>query len=378
MTFLAGVQVLQGIESLDKARWAALEGGRFFYQSYEWLSWVASATAGDDFYCIVVDSSSRWVGGMACYVVQDFDDSWTAWYDPIAVFMEGDPEAERRKQAWRPTVLLGSRAGYTSDVVTASDLGQSERREVAALLLAEGRKLAGSRACALMYSPEQTCTLACLSSSGGSKPFPVSANTRIDVIKGAEYESRFTRRRRGNIRRERDAFLRNKSTVSEHRLSECVDDVVPLLGNVHRRHGADETDVDVWHYLESQAGVLDDASKVFVERVDGRAAGFSLCYQWGRQLHVRVVGFDYSAAAPYSYFNLAFYLPVAYAERAGLDSVHLGVGTYEAKIARGAVLEPLWSVVWAPTVDDARWLEAGMKPGEDARQAAALGWQFWV
>jgi uncharacterized protein len=207
---------------------------------------------------------------------------------------------------------------------------------------------------------------------GAARPILTSANTRI----GASWTdldaflSSFPRRRRYNLQREIDVFRSSGSRLVCARLSECLDDVGPLLGNVHRKHGAADTDSDTTQYLKTQAAHLDDISTVFLEVAEGRPVGFSLCYEWQQELHVRVVGFDYNRSARFAYFNLAYYLPLEHAIRRGLHHVHLGPGTYEAKTSRGAVLDPTWSVVWPPTDDNRAWFEQVRHPGEDALEAA--------
>lgn len=58
-----------------------------------------------------------------------------------------------------------------------------------------------------------------------------------------------------------------------------------------------------------------------------------------------MVGFDYEALADaFEYFNLTIYIPLRYAFAHGLKRIHLGRESYVAKLRRGAVAEPLWSV----------------------------------
>jgi hypothetical protein len=171
------------------------------------------------------------------------------------------------------------------------------------------------------------------------------------------------------MKREIELFHSSGPRIVETTLSECCEEVGPLLGNLHRKHGAEDSDADTTRYLKSQAAVLDNASRVFLEVEQDRPVGFSLCYEWGNELHVRVVGFNYDCSSRFAYFNLAYYLPLEYAIGRGMDCIHVGAGTYGAKVSRGGVLEPLWSVVWPPDDQDAAWFEACKQAGEDAREA---------
>jgi uncharacterized protein len=267
---------------------------------------------------------------------------------------------------------VGSVAGYSSDVLVDAGVEDDDCSVVASLLCA-ARGLADrhARSMALMYASHATMTAA-LRSHPGATAVLTSANTAIDARRGDfnGYLDSFPQRRRANLRREISRFRESGGTLVELRLSECLDVVGPMLGNVHRKHGAADTDADTTRYLSSQADLLDDVSRVFLHVVDGRPASFSLSYQWGRQLHVRVVGFDYVRSASFAYFNLAYYRPLACAVERGLDSVHLGPGTYAAKVLRGAALDPTWSLVWAPDAENGAWFRKVQQPGADAREAA--------
>jgi uncharacterized protein len=367
-------QVETSLSTIDPAEWTRLENGRSFYQSYPWLSWVEESSAADAFYVLARDPGGTLVGALPAYVIAAANTSWSSWYDPLNVFAGHDATATERRSAWFPLLLLGSMAGYHSDFLVDRSLDEDEQRAVIRALALRCTALAGARhtrSMAMMYAPEGTATAVAGAGLGAREPILTSANTRINASWSNldAFLNSFPRRRRYNIQREIDLFRSSGSRIVESRLSDCLHEVGPLLGNVHRKHGASDTDADTTHYLATQIDHLDDVSRVFLEVADGRPAGFSLCYEWGRELHVRVVGFDYERSARFSYFNLAYYLPLNYAIQRGLENIYLGTGTYEAKAARGAVLDPTWSLVWPPDDDNASWFEAVKRPGEDAQEA---------
>lgn len=85
----------------------------------------------------------------------------------------------------------------------------------------------------------------------------------------------------------------------------------------------------------------------------GQLVGFSLAYKWGGTLWLRAVGFDYGQLrGGYEYFNLVFYQPLYYAYACGLERLHLGRESYEAKVNRGGRLSPLWGVELKPGIMD--------------------------
>lgn len=368
------MHVETSIARIDSAEWTRLENGRSLYQSRPWLSWAENNCGADAFYILARDPAGSLVGAVPAYLVSGADTSWNSWYDPLTVFAGGDGQTKNRRSVWFPLLLVGSLSGYHSDVLVDPSLDDVDQAAVTRALVHRCRSLADARharSMAMMYAPEGTAVAVSRGGLGATQPILTSANTRI----GASWSdldaflNSFTRRRRYNMQREIDLFRSGGSQIVDARLSECLQEVGPLLGNVHRKHGAADSDLDTTQYLKTQAAHLNDISRVFLELADGKPVGFSLCYEWGQELHVRVVGFDYERSARFAYFNLAYYLPLDYAIRRGFSHIHLGPGTYEAKASRGAVLDPTWSLVWPPDDDNRAWFEQVKHPGEDSQEA---------
>jgi len=371
----AQTQVEPSIARIDWAEWTRLENGRSLYQSHPWLSWAEKNCAADAFYVLARDPAGTLVGAVPTYLLSVSNTSWNSWYDPLTAFTSDDAGTMRRRSVWFPLLLLGSLSGYHCDVLVDPSLEDADQRTVTRALILRCQSLADARharSMAMMYAPEATARAVARDGLGATQPILTSANTRISAswTDLNAFLNSFSRRRRYNMQREIDLFRAGESHIVETRLSDCLQDVGPLLGNVHRKHGAADSDLDTTQYLRSQAAHLNDISRVFLEIADGQPVGFSLCYEWGRELHVRVVGFDYERSARFAYFNLAYYLPLDYAIRRGFSHIHLGPGTYGAKASRGAVLDPTWSLVWPPDDESRAWFEQVKHPGEDAREAS--------
>jgi predicted N-acyltransferase len=369
------ISVEPSISRIDPTEWRRLDQGRSLYQSHPWLSWAESNCAADALYVLARKPGGELVGAVPAYLLSGVDTSWNTWYDPLTVFAGDANETADRRSAWFPLLLVGSVSGYHSDVLVDPSLSATEKRVVTRELVLRCRSLAderGALSMAMMYVPQRTAfTIAC-SVPGATQPILTSANTRISASWPDldSFLSSFTHRRRYNMQRELDVFGSASSRVVETRLSDCLDAVGPLLGNVHRRHGAADTDLVTTEYLRSQASHLDHVSTVFLELAGDDPVGFSLCFEWGRELYVRVAGFDYERSARFAYFALGYYLPLHYAMRRGLGGIHLGPGTYQAKTSRGAALDPTWSLVWSPDRENTAWFERVKQPGEDAHEAA--------
>jgi predicted N-acyltransferase len=369
------IEVVESIEAIDSDAWARLEGGCSLYQGHAWLAWAEESCGAQVRYLTAHDRAGALVGALPAYLLTGTDTTWNSWYDPLTV-LAGDPAGARlHHSTWFPLLLLGGVSGYHSDVLVSPTLGEIDRRAVIRELVRGGRLLAaacGAHSTAMMYAPETTAVTVASLMPGASTPVLTSASTRIRATwrDFDHYLASFPSRRRCNLRREVDLFGATGHRVVQARLSDCVEFIGPLLGNVHRRHGAADSDEDTLSYLASQVPHLDPVSTVFLELDDDGPVGFSLCMEWGGDLVVRVVGFDYERSARFAYFTLAYYRPLEYAIGRGLGGVELGPGTYQAKVARGATLQPTWSVVWPPDEDEASWFERARRPGPDAEEAA--------
>ena len=363
------------LASIEAAEWAALEGGRNLYLSYPWLCWAESSCGAAPAYVLARDAGGRLVGAVPTYLVTGVDTSWNSWYDPLTVLVGDRVQAAARRPAWFPLLALGSLSGYRGEILLEPSLTQLDRRDVIGALMRRCGALAGAlgaKALAMMYVSQPVAIAAAQGLAGSSKPILTSAGASIDA-RWPDLDAFLNaapRRRRNNMQREMEVFRTSASRVVESRLADCLEAVGPLLGNVHRRHGAEDSDRDTTDYLRSQAAHLNDVSRVFLEVLDGQPVGFSLCYEWGRRLYVRVVGFDYERSARFAYFNLAYYLPLAHAIRRGLTCIDVGPGTYEAKTGRGAVLDPTWALVWQRDQESRAWFDSVSQVGEDAREAA--------
>jgi len=376
------LQVETRLADVGAADWAALDHDGGLYQSRPWLTWAETSCGAEPFYVLARNRAGVLVGAVPAYLLSASNTSWNSWYDPLNLFVGDDPETPDRRPDWFPLLAVGSVSGYSSEVLLHPSLDEIGRRDVTRLLLQRCRLLTDEQSAssmALMYAPPATAAAGWEGGTAPAPPVPTSAGTRISACWPdlESYLRSFPSRRRGKLKHEIDVFRSGGSRVVECRLSQCLAQVGPLLGNVHRRHGADDTDVDTAHYLQTQAVQLDEISTVFLEVIDDTPVGFSLCYTWGRDVHVRVVGFDYQRSTRFAYFNLAFYLPLAYAIRHRLRAVHLGPGTYQAKVSRGAVLEPNWSLVWPPNGDHGRWFARRRHASEEALEAARWGQETW-
>jgi hypothetical protein len=134
-----------------------------------------------------------------------------------------------------------------------------------------------------------------------------------------------------------------------------------LVSRHARRYGLDEPAAGLAVHLSAIAQVFGDDALLFAAFRGGELVAAALGLIHGAHLYMRMVGNDRDAVGgTASHFVLAFYRPLQLCAERGLDGVHLGLSIDRTKRARGASIEPLWTVVLGalPAPVDARALQA--------------------
>jgi predicted N-acyltransferase len=285
-------------------------------------------------------------------------------YNHFELFIEPTCGAAANRAEWFPALLGGTRAGYANEVLLAPHLTAEEGGRVSASILRALFRMADVhqvRSVAFMYLNSQGVRDVGPHLGPDSRLLLTDADTFLDVSWSTfdEYLRWLTANRRRSAKREIRQFHGSGFKVSIGKLSEWYEEAGPLLSNLMNRYGARLTPEQMTRYLANQAAVLDDESVVFLCHQSGNLVGFSLFYDWAGTLYGRVCGLDYDRAGSNAeYFNLAYYLPIRYAIEQGLRSIRFGIKSYDAKLMRGAKLEPLWSAITASSSTSPQWRDA--------------------
>jgi uncharacterized protein len=367
----ACVRSLAEVGETDWAR-IAVRGG--VYASRPWLLALEGQPGFDARYLLAGDPAGRLLGALPVYRMDG--PGTVSLYDHHALFVAPWSAAPGE---WFPALYAGTRAGYRNEVLVDPALDATATREVLRALVEGLAALAGdhrARSTAWLYLTESAAETVMPLLGPGVRPLLSAASTHVDVRwdRFDEYVASLPKRRRWSVRSEIDRFASSGLDVSVGRLSDCWEEAGPLLASVQRKYGHGSTDEEMTAQLAHQAAALDDRSVVFQCRRAGRLVAYALCFAWGGELFLRSVGFDYGATgADAEYFSLGCYLPIRYAIEHRLRTVHLGTGSYEAKLRRGAAPRPLWSAVVPDRPRPAweRWLA-----GWNAAQLERLRGQF--
>lgn len=342
--------------------WDALVGDDGFYLSYDWLRYVETEPNERSRY-LLAQKGGRLTGAL---VLNWADDPFTVRYRPERfadlLGIHGRTLLAGGSQGYRSTLLLRPPGDGGADAADAADAADDRRRTLAALLQAALSAAQADGRDGIVLPFLTTGALAEVAGVARVRAaFELPEAEISDCVHGLDaYAERMTKRVRKRIRSDRARFAEAGWTIRERRLDDCWPDAARLLYRLQAKYGHNErTLTEYERTLAGQARELSDRSVVFSCEDDDGTAGISVCYRWRTTLYGRLVGFDYDRLrGGHEYFTTAIYERLEYAARHGVTRLHLGVGSWQAKGYRGAVLRPLWSAfIPAGERDDGPGLE---------------------
>ncbi len=314
------------------------------------------------------------MAGLPTYFWEGQRDPGLDHYEPFGSGARWVLGRRARAALWRPTLIVGSRSGYATEL--ALDPSWEPRRsEVWARLLAavaERAEELGAASLGVMWLTSETASALAPCLRRSQDLVLAGPNSSIEIAWDSfeGYLSWLRHSRRRSALRERARFAASGLGLELTDLGSSLTELAPLALRLQERHGHSFSAPEMLAQLRAQARELNSESRVLLCRRRGRAVGFSLLYSWGGRLYGRLAGFDYEETlGSDAYFNLAFYEPLELALREGLRSFHLGMATWAAKALRGAAFDPAWILVCPPgrvrgvwsrarsgrDLDDARW-----------------------
>lgn len=151
--------------------------------------------------------------------------------------------------------------------------------------------------------------------------------------------------RRIAVRRECAAFAEGGFSIEHCVLADRLEEIIGPAGETMRKYGYTGKDEDLVPFMERQVECLGDSARLSVCRRDGATVGFCIYLEHGNTAYLRWVGFDYAnLVGAAEYFNLVYYDQIRTAPERGIRQLDLGRKAIQAKVLRGAVLEPRWLV----------------------------------
>ncbi|SDS44696.1 peptidogalycan biosysnthesis protein [Microlunatus soli] len=171
-------------------------------------------------------------------------------------------------------------------------------------------------------------------------------DTAVDVPTSFDqYLTALPKGRRQTVRTERSTFSRFADSITAESASAVADEFAPLVVEHEARYGRTLNTSTVAANLVAQSEAMPGAVLVLAarDRTGAMVAG-SVLYVDSHAVHVRMVGLTEEARRAFGYFNVMFYGPLEIAIARRLRRLQLGVTALQAKVLRGAHLEPRFAV----------------------------------
>lgn len=324
----------RGVVAIDEHEWDALVSDQNFYNSHAWLAGLDRARGACE--VLAVWSSAGLLA--ACPL-------WNGERDD-GLFELGAFFNDVRGPWTRGFVWGGGRRSTHNQVPCVSG---RRRAQALSRLLQAMADIARERGAAGVVLPYMPLTAAReLADVCGASVLLHSAEANIEVPADglAGLMAGWNKHHRFEVRAEIAAFARCGNRVEWGVIDPSEQmRAAELIACNRARYGSTQGASWMQRMLEAQrhAGLSPIA---VVARRDRCIVALCLLYRFGRALHARYYGCDYSLDdRDFRYFVLTCYEPIDYAAREGLGELRLSTSALHAKASRGARIEPLAAAV---------------------------------
>lgn len=341
------------LAEVDRQEWDRISQQCGLYLSYPFLLAVEESETTPVSYLLLRDGKGSLLAGLPAYRWDGSPDPGLDHYEPFGSGGRWVLGRRARPQPWLPTLLVGSRSGYSTEFAVHPDGSQARGAVVARLLkgAAELAETSGIASFGVMW----------LTSAAARELYPCLRRPEYLILAGPNcaipiewdsferYLAHLSHSRRHSALRERSRFQESGLEIEVSDLRSCLGALPELATKLQAKYQHASTEAQIAAQLEAQARHLNSESRVILCRRQGRLVAFSLFYRWRDCLYGRLAGFDYPAiAGSDAYFNLAFYIPIQLAIDENLTQIKLGMASWRAKVMRGAALDPAWTLVCPP------------------------------
>jgi hypothetical protein len=342
------ISVAGSVREFDVWEWSSVARGRGLYASRPWHSFLEADPSYDAWYITARRPSGSLLGVLPVHLHAGGPRGGVdSYYDPVRLF---DAERVASGDATTSTLLLGGRAGYSTQMLLDPRLPDEQRAETVAALVTRARQV-GAAFCAnglaaLYLTPDSARDLA---SGFGGQPIltDVAASIPLDGLRTFDdYLATLSGHRRRRVAHEVRQFAASGLRVRTGRLSEWCEPAADLLAQSHGRYGHADNPRMLRLHFEQQAEHLDDLSRVVVCERDGEPVAFVLIYEWEETWYARAAGVANGwRGAASVFFNAVYYAGIERAVERGMSRYDVGPSSLKTKLLRGAVLEPRWSLL---------------------------------
>ncbi|MFF4053781.1 GNAT family N-acetyltransferase [Streptomyces chartreusis] len=345
------VSIYKSFAELPAADWDSLTVGSSIYSTSQFAGIREEALPPEAgaHYLLARNDNGAPIAGLEFY---SFTKAPHDLYHPAEMLREVVSEEQAARLNATPISIAAGWSEFRGQIPGCATASAEQREGALDQLTAEALRLAeqaGSNVLAYFYLPlESARELASAHASDGAVLLWHNVETRLPIGLWSdfeEYTAWLPHGRRKRVRREMRRFIESGRIISEMPLSEVAREIAPLYSSLMQKYGHAAFDEErAFAVLNRQSRFLDNESSVLVAKDGDKIIGFVLNYRGRNMLYARSAGFDYSVPNADDYYNLMFYHQIAAGAGRSIDSIHLGINTFEAKMRRGAMPTPLYSV----------------------------------
>lgn len=311
--------------------------------------WVTS-------FVIARDHAGRPIGLLPIYrprVAQQLDEDYAPHRVAAQLFtgLTEDP--------WR-WLLLGGRSDLAAGSAVAAALPRDRAVHMRTALVRAATAFArknGLQALALYVRDEELPSFTAMGSFAAEQ-IDVSCVLPVAGSSTEDYLSRLTASRRYDMRRDLRKIAGSSLTTTQCPATTAIGIAAPLIVAVKSKHGIiDHPRLAAMRLRRWIAGCAGSTFAILVTDAAGGLVAVVFCGDDGRNLEVYEIGLAEDHPHRHSaYLQAMIYAPLCYAQRRGLATIELGLGSSRPKQIRGASVSPVWAVFDRP--EHTRWEES--------------------
>jgi predicted N-acyltransferase len=334
------IDVLSRISEVPREEWDRLITTNVF-ATHGWLKTVEATFLGDiHALYVLVRENGKVAGATVCYIfrktgtVEDLDDLLLGRVKPLASWVG---------ISFMPTMVCGTLWGYGDHLAVETGADPKRRQVLMNKLLdvVEGEADRNRLPLSLLFLPERDLELAAVLHRRGyscSRHIPL-ALLDIRWPSFAEYAKHLdgiTRKGKKNLRNQMNRNRKGGTTISVlEEVGEYAERLHELLAMNYRKYRNTEFCFGKDFFPELKRNLGRNAV-LHVSRKAGLITGVAVELRHNGTSHILMVGVDHEKCGnDMTYFNVAYYAPIADAISAGVNRLCFGRGVYLLKMRRG-------------------------------------------
>lgn len=313
-----------------------------FYSTQKWLGLYA----GSGTRYLVVRRAGQTLAVLPC-VVAARAGALPPLTDPASLL--GDHAAPALRDSLYPQLHCGMYRGYSNRLLICPALEPALRAAVIARLLEAARELArreGAKLVVFGYLPA-SAVRELVAIDGRLAPVFAASELAFDNITTFDaYLERVNSHRKNAIRREMRRFAEHGMRIEQRRLVDVVDQVSDVVARHEAKFDPSVTQQEIREAFEEWIGHgYSEISRIFCAYQGDQLVGASVYVVHGATYYARDAAVLPEAPRQAAvYFNISVYHAIAAAAAEGIHRIHGGIGTFGAKVEKGATPTPLWFV----------------------------------